>query len=191
MRRSIAVCVGRLRPARASAYAFEAGGGGRPRSSAAPSRAGRSWGGLSRQPNARLPRGNSARAGKTGSGVIRDLVEAIRVEGPSPATAVRAAILRDVWLRYARLPSPNAVPRAIKCRMKRAVVIAALLVCSPAVVRGEDRATMSSDDSVRGIFCTSPKDHSDCLEACALRLKEMQRYRACTAACTNLYCPRK
>jgi hypothetical protein len=24
-----------------------------------------------------------------------------------------------------------------------------------------------------------------------LRLKEMLRYRACTAACTNLYCPRK
>jgi len=126
-----------------------------------------------------------------GSGVIRHPVEAIRLEGSPPATPVQTTIHRDIWLRYARLPSPNAVPHAIMCRMKRAVVIAALLAWSPAVVRGEDRATMSSDDSVRGIFCTSPKDHSDCLEACALRLKEMQRYRACTAACTNLYCPRK
>jgi len=74
--------------------------------------------------------------------------------------------------------------------MRTALVIAALLVCSPAVVHGEDRLT-SSDGAVRGIFCTSPKDHGDCLEACALRLKEIQRYRACTAACTNLYCPRK
>jgi hypothetical protein len=74
--------------------------------------------------------------------------------------------------------------------MKTAVVIAALLVCSPAAVHGEDRVT-PSDGAARGIFCTSPKDHSDCLEACALRLKEMQRYRACTAACTSLYCPRK
>ena len=134
---------------------------------------------------------NSARAGMTGSGVIRHLAEAIRLEGWLPATAVQAAILRDVWLHDARLPSPNAGPRAILCRMKRAVVIAALLVCSPAVVRGEDRTTMSSEDLVRGMFCTSPKDHSDCLEGCALRLKEMQRYRACTAACTSLYCPRK
>jgi hypothetical protein len=75
--------------------------------------------------------------------------------------------------------------------MPRAVVIAALLVCSPAVVHGEDRATVPRDGLVRGIFCTSPKDHSDCLEACAARIKEMQRYRACTAACTSLYCPRK
>jgi hypothetical protein len=127
----------------------------------------------------------------TGSGVIRHPVEAIRLEGSPPATAVQTAIHRDIGLRCARLPSPSAVPRAIMCRMKRAVVIAALLAWSPAVVRGESRAAMSSDDWVRGIFCTSPKDHSDCLEACALRLKEMLRYRACTAACTNLYCPRK
>jgi hypothetical protein len=75
--------------------------------------------------------------------------------------------------------------------MIKAVVIAALLVCSPTIVHGEDRATMSNDGLVRGIFCTSSKDHGDCLEACAQRLKEMQRYRACTAACTSLYCPRK
>lgn len=75
--------------------------------------------------------------------------------------------------------------------MTKAVAIAALLFCSPAVVHGEDRASEPSKGSVRGIFCTSPKDLSDCLEACALRLKEMQRYRACTAACTSLYCPRK
>jgi hypothetical protein len=75
--------------------------------------------------------------------------------------------------------------------MTRAIMIAALLLCSPAVVHGDDRATTASDALVQGIFCTSPKDHSDCLEACALRLKEMQRYRACTAACTSLYCPRK
>jgi len=127
----------------------------------------------------------------TGSGVIRHPVEAIRLEGSPPATAMQTAIRRDIRLRYARLASPNGVPRAIMCRMKRAVVIAALLAWSPAVVHGENRAAMSSDESVRGIFCTSPKDHSDCLEACALRLKEMLRYRACTAACTNLYCPRK
>jgi len=89
------------------------------------------------------------------------------------------------------LPRANTVARASMCRMKTAVVIAALLAGSPAVVHGEDRATMSSGGSVQGIFCTSPKDHSDCLEACASRLKEMQRYRACTAACTSLYCPRK
>ena len=76
-------------------------------------------------------------------------------------------------------------------RMTRAVVIAALLACSSAVVHGEERATTSSDGLARAMFCSSPKDHSDCLEACALRLKEMQRYRACTAACTSLYCPRK
>jgi len=75
--------------------------------------------------------------------------------------------------------------------MKTAIVIAAVLAGSPAIVHGEDRATMSSDGVVRGIFCTSQKDHSDCLEGCALRLKDMQRYRACTAACTSLYCPRK
>jgi hypothetical protein len=71
--------------------------------------------------------------------------------------------------------------------MMRAVVIAALLVCPPAIVRGEDRPKMSND----GRVCSSPKDHSDCLEACALRLKEIERYRACIAACTSLYCPRK
>jgi len=76
-------------------------------------------------------------------------------------------------------------------RMTRAVVIAALLVWMPAVVHGEDRATTASDGLGRAIFCSSPKDHSDCLEACALRLKDIQRYRACTAACTSLYCPRK
>jgi len=75
--------------------------------------------------------------------------------------------------------------------MKKAVAIAALLVCWLAVVHGEDRTTKSSEGSVRGIFCTSPKDHSDCLQACASGLKDMQRYRACTAACTSLYCPRK
>ena len=76
-------------------------------------------------------------------------------------------------------------------RMTRAVVIAVLMVCSPAAVHGEDRATPASDGLGRAIFCSSPKDHSDCLEACGLRLKDMQRYRACTAACTSLYCPRK
>ena len=80
---------------------------------------------------------------------------------------------------------------AIMCSMIRAVVIAALLGCQPAIVRGEDRPKMSSDGRVQGIFCSSPKDHSDCIEACALRLKEIERYRACTAACTSLYCPRK
>jgi len=75
--------------------------------------------------------------------------------------------------------------------MKTVVVIAALLACSPAVVRAESRGATPGDGAVPGMFCTSPKDHSDCLEACALRLKEMQRYRACTAACTSLYCPRK
>ena len=75
--------------------------------------------------------------------------------------------------------------------MTKAVVIAALLVWSPAVVHADDRAARSSDGLGRAIFCSSPKDHSDCLEACALRLKDMQRYRACTAACTSLYCPRK
>ena len=89
------------------------------------------------------------------------------------------------------MPSANAVAHAIMPRMTRAVVIAALLVCWPAIAQGDDRATMSSDGLGRAIFCTSPKDHSDCLEACALRLKDMQRYRACTAACTSLYCPRK
>jgi hypothetical protein len=77
------------------------------------------------------------------------------------------------------------------CHMIRAVVISALLVCSPVIVRGEDRPKVPSDGPVPGIFCTSPKDHSDCIEACALRLKEIERYRACTAACTSLYCPRK
>jgi hypothetical protein len=70
-------------------------------------------------------------------------------------------------------------------------VIAALLVCPLAIARGEDRPKTSSDDRVQGIFCTSPKDHSDCIAACALRLKEIERYRACVAACTSLYCPRK
>jgi hypothetical protein len=76
-------------------------------------------------------------------------------------------------------------------RMTRAMVIAALLVCSPAIVHADDRATMPSEGLGRTIFCSSPKDHSDCLAACAVRLKEMQRYRACTAACTSLYCPSK
>jgi hypothetical protein len=75
-------------------------------------------------------------------------------------------------------------------RMMRAVVIAALLACPLAIVRGEDRPKVPSDDRVEGLFCTSPKDRSDCLEACA-RLKDMKRYRACTAACDSLYCPRK
>ena len=75
--------------------------------------------------------------------------------------------------------------------MMRAFAIAVLLVCAPAIVRGDERAATSGDGGARAILCTSPKDHSDCLEGCALRLKEMSRYRACTAACTNLYCPRK
>jgi hypothetical protein len=75
--------------------------------------------------------------------------------------------------------------------MIRAVVIAALLLCLPAIARGEDRPTMPGDGAVRGLFCSSPRDYGDCLDACALRMKEMQRYRACTAACTSLYCPRK
>jgi len=70
-------------------------------------------------------------------------------------------------------------------------VIAALLVWSPAVAHGEDRATTAGGGLVRAILCSSPRDHSDCIEGCALRLKEMPRYRACVAACTNLYCPRK
>jgi hypothetical protein len=72
----------------------------------------------------------------------------------------------------------------------KAVVIAALLVYPSAIVRGEDRPKISSDSRLQGIFCSSPKDHNDCLDACAL-LKEIARYRACTAACTSLYCPRK
>ena len=75
--------------------------------------------------------------------------------------------------------------------MARVVVIAALLVCMSATARGEDRAAISSDGLARAIFCSSPRDHSDCIEGCALRLKELPRYRACVAACTNLYCPRK
>ena len=78
---------------------------------------------------------------------------------------------------------------AIMRPMTRVVVIAALLACSPAVAYGEDRAT--SGGLVRAILCTSPGDHRDCIEGCALRIKEMQRYRACVAACTSLYCPRK
>ena len=79
---------------------------------------------------------------------------------------------------------------AIMRPMRRAVVIAALLVWSPAVAHGEDQAT-TAGGLVRAILCSSPRDHSDCIEGCALRLKEMPRYRACVAACTSLYCPRK
>ena len=75
--------------------------------------------------------------------------------------------------------------------MTRAIVIAALLVWSPAAVHADDRETTTGDGVARAILCTSPKDHSDCLEGCALRLKDITRYRACTAACTSLYCPRK
>jgi len=89
------------------------------------------------------------------------------------------------------MPSANVVAHAIMRRMTRAVVIAALLVCWPAIVHGDDRETISNEGLGRAIFCSSPKDHSDCLEACALRLKDMQRYRACTKACNSLYCPRK
>jgi hypothetical protein len=74
--------------------------------------------------------------------------------------------------------------------MTRAIVIAALLACSPAVVHDEDRSTTSSDGRF-GEFSYEPKDHSDCIDACALRLKEMQSGRTCTAACTSLQCPRK
>ncbi len=95
----------------------------------------------------------------------------------------------DVWnLKTDRWR--EIVPEPSMCRMIRAVVIAALLVCPAAIVHGEDRPKTPSDDRVQGIFCTSPKDRGDCIEACA-RLKEMERYRACTAACTSLYCPRK
>jgi hypothetical protein len=75
--------------------------------------------------------------------------------------------------------------------MTRVVVIAALLLCLPSVVCGEDLPKLPSDSRVQGVFCSSPKDYGDCIEACALRLKEFERYRACTAACTSLYCPRK
>jgi hypothetical protein len=78
---------------------------------------------------------------------------------------------------------------AIMRHMTRTILIAALLVWSLAVVHADERATTSSDGLGRAIFCSSPKDHSDCLAACGARLEQMQRYRACTAACTSLYCP--
>ena len=75
--------------------------------------------------------------------------------------------------------------------MTKAVVIAVLLLWSPAVARGDDGAARSSASLGRAIFCSSVKDHGDCLAGCALRPKDIRRYRACTAACTSLYCPTK
>jgi hypothetical protein len=75
-------------------------------------------------------------------------------------------------------------------RLPSAVLFTACLSAVPAAGAVEDNPLLPRERLAPGILCTSPKDHNDCLEACAARLKEFDRYRACTAACTRLYCPR-